>query len=121
MANLEIGTHNSLLEAGNYMATNERRQELNIVCPKEIAFRRDLIDEKQPLVDALKSFENTLCGAYPNQLANHVQREIMAIDKSRSYAVIQDVTGMGYNSSSGEIQYVRKKQNDAQAENTQRA
>jgi len=45
-----------------------------------------------------------IVGAYPNQLANHVQREIKAIDKSRSYAVIQDIIGMGCNSSSGEIQ-----------------
>ena len=44
---LDMGTHESLLEAGNFVATVENRQGLKIACPEEIAFRRGLIDGQQ--------------------------------------------------------------------------
>ncbi len=44
---LDMGTHESLLEAGNFVATVEKRQGLKISCPEEIAFRRGLIDGQQ--------------------------------------------------------------------------
>jgi glucose-1-phosphate thymidylyltransferase len=44
---LDMGTHDSLLEAGNFVATVENRQGLKIACPEEIAFRRGLIDGQQ--------------------------------------------------------------------------
>ncbi|NIA24040.1 MAG: glucose-1-phosphate thymidylyltransferase RfbA [Gammaproteobacteria bacterium] len=42
---LDSGTHDSLLEAANFIATVERRQSLKIACLEEIAFRKGLIDE----------------------------------------------------------------------------
>ena len=44
---LDTGTHDSLLDAGQFIATLERRQGLKIACPEEIAFRQGWINAEQ--------------------------------------------------------------------------
>jgi len=48
---LDTGTHDSLLEAGQFIATLERRQGLKVACPEEISWRQGWIDAAQ--VEAL--------------------------------------------------------------------
>ena len=55
MAWLDTGTHDSLMEAGSFVETIEKRQGLKVCCPEEIAWRNRWIDE-----DALRALAEAL-------------------------------------------------------------
>lgn len=44
---LDTGTHDSLLEAGSFIQTIEKRQGLKVACIEEIAYDRGFISKKQ--------------------------------------------------------------------------
>ncbi len=60
---LDTGTHNSLLEASQFVQTVEHRQGLKIACLEEIAFNNSWIDEEQ-LLKRANFFKKTGYGEY---------------------------------------------------------
>lgn len=64
---LDTGTHDSLLEAGQFIATLEKRQGLKVACPEEIAFRSGWITAEQLEALAKPLLKNGY-GQYLNKL-----------------------------------------------------
>ncbi|NYT58692.1 glucose-1-phosphate thymidylyltransferase RfbA [Alcaligenaceae bacterium] len=64
---LDTGTHESLLEAGQFIATLENRQGLKVSCPEEIAFRQKWIDVEQ-LKKLAKPLSKNGYGKYLTQI-----------------------------------------------------
>lgn len=58
MAWLDTGTHDSLLEASNFIATIEKRQGLKIACLEEIAYKKGFINEAKLLEIAKPLMKN---------------------------------------------------------------
>ena len=68
MAWLDAGTHESLLEAANFIETIQKRQGLYVACIEEIAYRLGYIDRVR-LKELAKSLNNTEYGRYLNFVA----------------------------------------------------
>ena len=64
---LDTGTHDSLLEAGQFIATIENRQGLKVACPEEVAFKKKWISAKD-LENLAKPFVKNNYGQYLMQL-----------------------------------------------------
>jgi glucose-1-phosphate thymidylyltransferase len=72
LAWLDTGTHESLLEAAQFIATIERRQGLKIACPEEIALRLGYIDAAQ--IERLgRAMEKNAYGQYLLTLAREAR------------------------------------------------
>ena len=70
---LDTGTHDSLLEAGQFIATLERRQGLKIACLEEIAWRNGFIDDAQ-LAKLAEPLAKNGYGQYLQRLLNDNRR-----------------------------------------------
>ncbi len=66
---LDTGTHESLLDASNFIATLEKRQGLKASCIEEIAFKRGFIDKAQ-LLKLAEPMKNNEYGQYLIKVAN---------------------------------------------------
>jgi glucose-1-phosphate thymidylyltransferase len=64
---LDTGTHDSLLDAGQFIATLERRQGLKVACPEEIAYQQGWIDAEQ-LLSLAAPLAKTQYGQYLQRL-----------------------------------------------------
>ena len=73
MAWLDTGTHDSLLQASNFIATLEQRQGLKASCIEEIAYIRGFIDREQ-LLQLAKSYGKSQYGTYLRRIADEMIR-----------------------------------------------
>ena len=69
MAWLDTGTHDSLLEASQFVATLEKRQGLKVSCPEEIAWRQGWMSDEQ-LEKAAQALGKSGYGIYLHKLLN---------------------------------------------------
>ncbi len=70
---LDTGTHESLLEASQFIATIENRQGLKVACPEEIAYRQQWISEAQ-----LKQLAQPLMrNGYGRYLLRVIEKQIL--------------------------------------------
>lgn len=68
---LDAGTHESLLQASNFIQAVEERQGIMISCPEEIAYRMGFIDRAQ-FLETAKKYESNGYGVYLKQFIESV-------------------------------------------------
>lgn len=76
MAWLDTGTHESLLQAGNYIHTIEARQGLKVSCIEEIAYKRGFISREQLIQLAQPLLKNQ----YGQYLISIAESKIVTFD-----------------------------------------
>lgn len=69
---LDTGTHESLLEAGQFIATIERRQGLKVACPEELAWRHGWINDSQ-LLELARPLSKNGYGDYLKNLIESIR------------------------------------------------
>jgi glucose-1-phosphate thymidylyltransferase len=69
---LDAGTHESLIQAANFIQAVEERQGIMIASPEEIAFRKGYIDRKQ-LAALARPMRNTSYGIYLRRLSEGLE------------------------------------------------
>jgi glucose-1-phosphate thymidylyltransferase len=67
---LDTGTHDSLIEAGSFVQTIEKRQGLKVCCPEEISWRKKWIDDEQ-LLDLAKPLSKNDYGRYLQDIVKY--------------------------------------------------
>ena len=72
---LDTGTHESLIDAHQFVQIVERRQGLKIACPEEIAYRKKWIAEAQ-IVNTAKQMLSSGYGQYLMQIVDEINNEI---------------------------------------------
>lgn len=74
---LDTGTHNSLLDAGNFIRTLQKRQGLQTGCPSEIAYRNLWIG-KQELSENIEKYRKSNYGAHLKALIESDQEDLFS-------------------------------------------
>jgi glucose-1-phosphate thymidylyltransferase len=82
MAWLDTGTHDSLLQAADFVKTIEERQGLKVACPEEIAYRMGYIDAEQ-VVRLAEPLKNNNYGQYLLELAED-EEPYLGVDRRPS-------------------------------------
>lgn len=72
LAWLDTGTHESLLEASNFVGAIQKRQGLYVSCIEEIAYRRKYIS-REKLIELAKPLVKTEYGRYLMEIANTIK------------------------------------------------
>ena len=80
---LDTGTHDSMMEAGEFIRTIEHRQGMKIGCPEEIAFEMEWID-RDGLEAIGRSMKSTEYGAYLLQLAATPRVDDLVVQAKRT-------------------------------------